>query len=148
MNIAVVSDEPYPVHSFILEWLKRHGHNPILFGSFKSQREESWVQSAREATQAVKEGFCDEGIFLCWTGTGISMVANKFKGIRAALCADATTAHEARIWNHANVLALSNRLLTENLANDILTAWFGAFDPAKGAQGVAELKAFEDTQFS
>lgn len=148
MKIAVASDEPYPIHTFIVEWLRSQGHEPVLFGSLKSNHEEAWVKTAHEAAKAIKEGQCDEGIFLCWTGTGISIVANKLPGIRAALCTDALTAREARIWNHANVLALSNRLLTEDLAHGILTAWFEKFDATKGAKGVADLMAFEKSHFS
>jgi ribose 5-phosphate isomerase B len=144
MKIAVVSDEFYPIHSFVLEWLKSRRHEPVLFGALKSKQEESWVQSAREAAQAIKEGICDEGVFFCWTGTGISIAANKLPGIRAALCGDAETARGARIWNHANILALSNRLLDQEIAKEILTAWFEDFDPEKGAKGVAELKDFEE----
>lgn len=143
MRIAVTSDELYPIHSFILEWLKSQGHEPILFGALKSRREEPWVQSAHEAARAIKKGACDEGVFFCWTGTGISIAANKLLGIRAALCGDAETARGARIWNHANVLALSNRLLNQESAKEILAAWFEGFDSEKGAKGVAELKEFE-----
>src|SRR5690606_17179757 len=124
MKIAVASDELYPVHSVILEWLKQQGHEPVLFGALKSNQEEPWVKVAAQAAQAVKDGICPEGIFFCWTGTGISMAANKIRGIRAALCTDAETARGARLWNHANVLALSNRLLNPDVAKEILTAWF------------------------
>lgn len=144
MKIAVTSDELHPVHSFVLEWLKEHGHDPVPFGALRSGQEESWVQSAREAAQAIKEGQCEEGIFFCWTGTGISITANKIPGIRAALCTDAETARGARTWNHANVLALSNRLLNQEMAKEILAAWFENFDRAKGAKGVAELADFEE----
>ena len=63
-------------------------------------------------------------ILLCWTGTGVSMAANKVPGIRAALCADAATARGARLWNNANVLCLSLRLTTAAVATEILDAWF------------------------
>ena len=66
----------------------------------------------------------DEGIVFCWTGTGASIAANKVPGIRAALCQDAETARGARIWNHANVLALSLRATTEAIAKEILDTWF------------------------
>ncbi len=146
MKIAVVSDEIYPVHTLVLEWLKQQGHEPILFGALKSNHEEPWVKAASEGAQAITSGMCEEGIFFCWTGTGISMAANKVPGIRAALCTDAETAKGARIWNHANVLALSNRLLSQDVAKEILSAWFGAFDEEKGRAGVLELRAFEDLQ--
>lgn len=145
MRIAIASDERYPIHDIVLEWLIQQGHEPILFGALKSNKEEPWVHVAKEATQAVKSGECLEGIFFCWTGTGISMAANKISGIRAALCTDAETAHGARLWNHANVLALSNRLLSPDVAKEILTAWFADYDPFKGAKGVSELRELEGT---
>jgi len=80
-----------------------------------------------------------EGVLFCWTGTGISMAANKVPGIRAALCADAETARGARRWNHANVLVLSLRLTSEAQAQEILEAWFSSpWDP-KEAATVAKL---------
>jgi ribose 5-phosphate isomerase B len=74
--------------------------------------------------EEIKQGRADEGIVLCWTGTGCALVANKVPGIRAALCGDAETAKGARIWNHANVLALSLRLTSDALLKEILKAWF------------------------
>ena len=111
MKIAICSDEPYPIHAVIVQWVEKRGHEVVQFGSLRSKKEEPWAPTAKEAALAVASGECDQGIFCCWTGTGISMEANKIAGIRAALCNDAETAKGARIWNHANVLALSNRLL-------------------------------------
>ena len=73
------------------------------------------------------------------------MTANKIPGIRAALCTDAETTKGARIWNHANVLCLSNRLLSQDVAHEILEAWFSDYDKVKGAKGVEELKALEQS---
>lgn len=144
MKIAVVSDEVCDIHSHILHLIKDHGHEPVVFGALKSGHDESWVKAAYEAALAVQSGQCDEGIFFCWTGTGISICANKLTDIRAALCTDAETTKGARIWNHANVLALSNRLITEELAKEILAVWFAEYDKQKGLKGVQELQALED----
>ena len=62
--------------------------------------------------------------FFCWTGTGISLAANKVPGIRAALCTDAETARGARLWNEANALCMSLRLTSEVVAKEILETWF------------------------
>jgi ribose 5-phosphate isomerase B len=140
MKIVVVSDELYPVNNFVVDWLKNHGHEVIVFGALKSGRDESWVKSAAEAAQFISQNNADEGIFFCWTGTGISMAANRFHAIRAALCTDAETARAARIWNHANVLALSNRLLTQDIAKEILQAWFEDYDRTKGEKYIKELE--------
>ncbi|MCZ6865167.1 MAG: RpiB/LacA/LacB family sugar-phosphate isomerase, partial [Candidatus Dadabacteria bacterium] len=79
---------------------------------------------AEKVAERVKEGSCDQGILFCWTGTGVSMAANKVPGIRAALCADAQTAEGARKWNDANVLAMSLRMTSQIVAKEILEAWF------------------------
>jgi ribose 5-phosphate isomerase B len=72
----------------------------------------------------IARGKADEAIILCWTGTGCSIAANKVPGIRAALCNDTETAKGARIWNHANVLALSLRATSAAVLKEILDAWF------------------------
>ena len=59
----------------------------------------------------------------CWTGTGVSMAANKVAGVRAALCTDAETARGARRWNDANVLALGLRLTSPEVAKEMLAAF-------------------------
>jgi len=82
------------------------------------------IDVARQAAEAVALGEADEGIVMCWTGTGAALAANKIPGIRAALCHDAETARGARIWNHANVLALSLRATAEAILKEILDAWF------------------------
>lgn len=79
----------------------------------------------------------------CWTGTGASIAANKVPGVRAALCVDAYTADGARKWNDANVLALSLRLTSEVVLEEILDAWLEgrrSTDPADVAN-VAHLDA-------
>lgn len=144
MRIAFCSDEPYPVHEVIRDELKRRGHTVVGFGAVASGQEEPWADVAEQAAIAVTSGDCDEGIFLCWSGTGISMAANKVAGIRAALCTDPKTAEAARIWNHANVLCMSNRLLSNDLAKEILAGWFNTTPSEQGADGVAKLAAIDE----
>lgn len=124
MKIAVCSDELYPVNDFVVHEIERLGHEAVLFGAIKTRQSESWTEATQAAAESVSQGSCDEGIFFCWTGTGASIAANKVPGIRAALCTDAQTAAGARLWNKANALALSNRLITQDLAKEILRAWF------------------------
>jgi ribose 5-phosphate isomerase B len=81
----------------------------------------------------VAEGKVDWGVVVCYTGTGVSIAANKVKGVRAALCNDAQTARGARLWNDANVLALSGRLVSEEVAKEIIEAWISTteIDPSE-----------------
>lgn len=144
MRIALCSDEPYPVHASVQALLEAKNHQVVAFGSVRTASEQPWVTAAAEAARAVADGECDEGIFFCWSGTGICMAANKLPGIRAALCVDPGTARAARTWNHANVLCLSNRLLSSDLAKEIIDAWFEGFDARQGAEGVEQLRALDE----
>lgn len=143
MKIALVTDELCPVNQFVLKWLQTRGIDCLCFGAYVSDTQELWVTAIAAAAEAVSNGICDEGIFFCWSGTGASIVANKTKGLRAALCTDEETAKLARIWNHANILALSNRSLTPQTAEAILKAWFEPYDQHIGLEGVEALAQLE-----
>lgn len=119
MKILIGTDEASPVVEHVVTWLQEHGHQAELLPVAL------WPQAARQVAQAVAGGQADEGVLFCWTGTGVSMAANKVAGVRAALCADAETARGARLWNNANVLCLSLRTTTAALAGEILESWFG-----------------------
>ncbi len=144
MKIALVTDEFHPINKFVYEWLQTQGMNCALFGSYLAEGDVPWVKAIAEAAQAVANGTCEEGIFFCWSGTGASMVANKTKGLRAALCTDPETATLARVWNHANVLILSNRSLTNDKADSILKAWFAPYDQETGKSGVEHLMKLDE----
>ncbi len=148
MRIALASDEPYPVHAVLRAELERRGHTVMPFGAVATGADGPWALVAEEAARAIARGDCDEGVFLCWTGTGISIAANKIRGIRAALCCDPGTAAGARVWNHANVLCLSNRTLSGDMAREILAAWFETEPGERGSAGVADLAAVEGRQAS
>ena len=143
MRVAVCSDEPYPVHRTVQAVLEQRGHEVVPFGAFAGGKEAAWAEVAERAALAVTSGACDEGIFFCWTGTGISMAANKVPGIRAALCFDPGMAAGARIWNHANVLCLSNRLLSDDMAKEVLQTWLDTAPGERGADGVERLREVE-----
>lgn len=144
MRIALCSDEPYPVHALVRAHLEARGHEVVGFGAIASGGEEPWASVAEQAARAVASGDCDEGVFFCWSGTGISMAANKVAGIRAALCSDPGTAAAARVWNHANVLCLSNRTLSGDMAKEILDAWLDTEPGSRGAEGVALMNALDE----
>ncbi len=142
----MTSDEPYGVHEVVLAELSRRGHEVLRLGAIASGQDNDWATAAEEAALLVASGQVDEGVLFCWTGTGISMAANKVPGVRAALCGDAQTAAGARVWNHANVLCLSNRTLSPDVAREILTAWFDTVPGDRGALGVARLAEVEARQ--
>ena len=104
----------------------------------------SWVEVGEQVALSVQQGDCQEGILFCWTGTGVSIAANKVPGIRAALCFDAKAAEGARQWNLANILVMSLRLTSEPIASEILDAWFNTkLGGGEDAENIAKLKEIE-----
>jgi ribose 5-phosphate isomerase B len=123
MKISVGADERLYVVDVVLDYLKDKGHQVIWHGPEKGKTQ-PWPEVAKRVALDVQSATALEGILFCWTGTGVSMAANKFKGIRAALCDDAETARGARLWNNANVLCMSMRRASEVVAKEILDMWF------------------------
>lgn len=123
MRLSVGADERNPVVEAVIKLLKHDGHRVVFYGP-SGRSSVPWSEVAACVAHDIADGVADEGILFCWTGTGVSMAANKVAGIRAALCGDAETARGARKWNDANLLCLSLRTTTEALAQEILKAWF------------------------
>lgn len=133
MRIAVAADELTGIAVEIPRELERRGHSVILHGVYEEQERDDWAWASAAAARDVAEGDADQAIVACWTGTGASIAANKVRGIRAALCADAPTAEGARRFNNANVLALSLRATSAAELEEILDAWFQAAPSAASA---------------
>jgi ribose 5-phosphate isomerase B len=147
MKIAIGSDERTHLTDVLIAELKQRGHDVQPFGPLaEHDPEQDWPIISSKVAQAVANQQADEGIVLCWTGTGASIAANKVPGIRAALCQDAQTASGARTWNHANILALSLRTTTEAIAKEILDAWFSTpySDDAWNRQQIARIRLLEE----
>jgi len=123
MRIVVGSDERTHLTDVVVEELRRRGFEVELVGPLAGEAQ-PWPAVARAVAEKVARGEADEGILFCWTGTGVSIAANKVPGVRAALCDDAETARGARLWNNANVLCMSLRRTSEAIAKEILEAWF------------------------
>jgi ribose 5-phosphate isomerase B len=123
MKIAVGADERLHVVDVILDHLAEEGYEVIWHGPDKGDAA-PWPQVAHQVGEDVAAGRAESGILFCWTGTGVSIAANKVRGIRAALCEDAETARGAKLWNNANVLCMSLRRTSEVIAKEIIQAWF------------------------
>lgn len=121
MRIAFGTDEHTPLTDHIEAWLTGDGHEVTV----AAPRGAPWPDVGRAVGQAVASGEADRGVVCCWTGTGVSIAANKVPGVRAALCTDADTARGARRWNDANVLALGLRLTSAEVASEMLEAFLG-----------------------
>ena len=100
---------------------------------------------ARPVCEAIQNGECEKGILLCGTGIGISIAANKFKGIRAALCGNVFSAKMTKEHNNANIICLGGRVTGRELAFMIVDAWLDAdFQGGRHANRIAKIHAIEE----
>src|ERR671917_1120047 len=143
MRVAVAADERTGVAEAVVEELRRRGHEPLLHGALSDAGRDDWAWASEAAARDVAEGAADQAVVCCWTGTGASIAANKVRGVRAALCADAATAEGARKWNDANVLALSLRTTSEAVLGEILDGWFET-SPSEDAEDVANVRHLDE----
>ena len=146
MRCAIGSDDIGPLTDALVDELERRGAAVERFGALRAADDTSeteWASIGRAVGTAVAEGRADAGIVCCWTGTGISIAANKVHGVRAALCGDAATAEGARRWNDANVLALSLRATSPAVGLEILAAFLAtaASTEPSDVRSVAALEA-------
>lgn len=118
--IAIGSDHGgYDLKELIIRHLEEKGEDVNDMGCYDKSSCDYPVYG-KAVAKAVADGICDKGIVICTTGIGISMVANKMKGIRAALCADTFSAKMTRLHNDANVLAMGAGIVGPNLAVEIV----------------------------
>jgi len=130
MRVAFGTDDRTPVTDEIKRDLVRLGHELVVVADPLR-----WAEAGKAVAEAVVAGRADAGVACCFTGTGVAMAANKVPGARAALCGDPETARGARRWNDANVLALSLRLTSVELAHEIIDAFLScAPDPSEADQ--------------
>jgi ribose 5-phosphate isomerase B len=129
LRVSIGSDDLYPVALALHEELKRRGFEVKVHGALETGKVEPWPDVAFSVAEDVVEGIADFGIVICYTGTGVSIAANKIRGVRAALCFDAESARCARLWNDANVLVISGRLTTPYTGRETLDAWLSVKEP-------------------
>lgn len=134
MRIAFGTDERTLVTDHIKAALAEQGHDVVVVGEGAP-----WPDVGRGVGEAVAGGDAERGVVCCWTGTGVSMAANKVPGVRAALCTDPETAAGARRWNDANVLALGLRLTSPALADEMVEAFLAAEPEDDEAANIAKL---------
>lgn len=138
---AIGADDVGPLTDALVAELERRGVAVERFGALHDGSQ-AWASIGRAVGEAVASGRADVGVVCCWTGTGISIAANKVSGVRAALCGDAVTAEGARRWNDANVLALSLRATSPAVGIEILDA-FLATPASEDANDRREIAAIE-----
>lgn len=130
----------------LAEKLRREGHEVELLGDC-SATQADYPERAYLVGQAVAKGQADLGVLICGTGIGMSIAANKVKGVRAAVVHDELTAELSRSHNNANVLCLSADLLGQRLIEKIAEVWLASeFEGGRHARRIRKISAIENGQ--
>ena len=132
----------YPLMKEVIKYLDEAGIEYKNFGTY-SEESCDYPVYAKLAANAVVSGECDKGILICGTGIGISITANKIKGIRCALCHDCFSAKATRLHNDANILAMGARVVGPGLAIEIVKN-FLATDFSNEERHIRRIKQIED----
>jgi len=132
MKIGIGSDHAgFELKQEIISLLTEMGVDCIDYGT-GGPRSVDYPDFGEMVSREVSRGELQRGILICGTGIGMSIVANKFPGIRASLCNDLFTAKMSRMHNDANVLVIGGRIVGKDLAKEIVRVWFStAFEEGR-----------------
>jgi len=139
MRIAYAADDENETTRAVISHLTSSGHEVVRVGT-----SDTWPDLGAAVGRAVVSGDADYGVVMCWTGTGTAIAANKVPGVRAALAWEPWIARGARLWNDANVLALSLKRLAPPVAVEVVDAFLDTSTPDPDeADNIARLAEIE-----
>ena len=145
MKVGVGSDHGgFELKEEVKKHLEKKGIEFVDYGTY-SEESVDYPDYGKKVGEAVVSGDCDKGIVVCGTGIGISIAANKVKGVRCALCSESYSARMTRKHNDSNVLAMGGRVLGVELALDIVDTWLNTeFEGGRHAKRVDKIIAIEE----
>ena len=144
MKISMGCDHGgYPLKEFLKSWLEEQGHTVVDCGTHSTDSCD-YPDFGAAAAREVAEGRCERGIVICTTGIGISIAANKVKGIRCGLCSDPLSAEMTRRHNDANMLAMGAGMIGKNMAQRITEVFLTTgFEGGRHQRRVERISALE-----
>lgn len=144
MKIAIGSDHVgIELKPEIIKYLSSLGHSVTDFGPYSAERTDYPIYGKKVAEEVTKGNF-DCGILICGTGVGISIAANKVKGIRAVVCSEPYTAKLSKRHNNTNILAFGARVVGNDLAKMIVKEWLDAtYEGGRHAKRVDMIREIE-----
>ena len=148
MKIAVACDHGgLELKKALLQYLNENGYEVKDFGTYTADSCD-YPDFALPAAEAVASGECERGVVICSTGIGISIAANKVRGIRCAHCHDTYSAKYTRMHNDANMIAFGQKIIGDGLMLEIVDAFLHTeFEGGRHARRVDKIKAIEEKYF-
>lgn len=149
MKLAIGADHAgFELKEFLKECLIREKIDFHDFGAYTLEPEDDYPDFGKKVAEAVSRGEYERGILICGTGIGMSITANKFPGVRAALCWDPFTARISREHNYANILVIGGRTTGKGMAGEILREWLkGEFQEGRHRRRVEKIREIEKENF-
>jgi ribose 5-phosphate isomerase B len=147
MRIAVGADHAgVPLNERVIEELRAAGHEVEDFGTHDASAPDDYPDYAELVGRAVQSGRAEIGILVCGSGAGVSVAANKLRGVRAVMCSDTYTAHQSREHDDCNVLCLGARVTGAELALEIVRAFVAArfTNEARHRRRLEKIKRIEE----
>lgn len=124
MKLAIGSDHGgWELKQDILSFVQKNANIEVVDVGVTNGNSVDYPDYGRKVAEAVSGGSVDRGILICGTGIGMSIVANRYPKVRAALCHDMYTAKMSRLHNDANILVLGGRVVGKGLAQEIVKTW-------------------------
>lgn len=145
-TIAIGADDAaFDFRNKIIEYLNSQHIEFVDYSSDRNPDNKLYPDVAHNVATAIKEGKHERGILICGTGIGVSITANKVPGIRAAQCHDTFSAERARKSNNAQIICMGARVISVELAKNILSAWFESeFEGGNSAPKVDRINYYQD----
>lgn len=151
MTISIGADHAgYQMKGQLIEVVQKLGHTVHDVGTFEPDKPDDYPDYAVLVAEDIQSGNADRGILVCGSGVGVSVAANKFKGIRAGLCHDHYSAHQGVEHDDMNVLVLGARIIGPMMAQDATEAFLKATfsGEERHVRRLSKVKAIENHEFS
>lgn len=149
MNISIGADHAgYEMKSKLVEFIRKLGHTVNDVGTNDPDKPDDYPDYAVLVVEDIRAGKADRGLLVCGSGVGVSVAANKFKGIRAGLCHDHYSAHQGVEHDDMNVLVLGSRIIGQMMAEDVTGAFLGAefSGEERHVRRLGKVKGIEDNE--
>jgi ribose 5-phosphate isomerase B len=148
MKVAVACDHGgFPLKETVLEVIRQAGHGVLDLGTFSSDPVD-YPDYAQKVGKAIQHGEADRGILICGSGTGVTVAANKMRGIRAGVCHDVYSARQSVEHDDANVLSLGARVIGPELAAELVRTFLNAHftGEERHVRRVAKISEMEESE--